>query len=122
LGKSELFLKKKQINFVKPKHFNIFVPMNYKLKTKVMKTIDFKKGTIINAGNFQVSIGTYNITDVAIFSKHTGKFVQFKNIKKGSKLSKLKRKFKLWLDSDNEFTFRFMQPETTIELIKFLKK
>jgi hypothetical protein len=77
---------------------------------------------LINAGNFQVSIGTYDITDVAIISKNNGKFVQFKNIQKGGKLSKVKRKFKLWLNSNEEFTFERMQPETTIELINFLKK
>ena len=87
-----------------------------------MTNTDLKKGMLINAGNFQVSIGTFKITDVAIISKSTGKFVEFKNIVKGSKLSKVKRKFKLWLNSNETFTFEFMQPETTIELIKFLKK
>ena len=87
-----------------------------------MTNTDLKKGMLINAGNFQVSIGTFNITDVAIISKSTCKFVEFKNIQKGGKLSKVKRKFKNFINSKDTFTFQFMQPETTIELIKFLKK
>jgi hypothetical protein len=87
-----------------------------------MEKSDLKKGMLINAGNFQVSIGTYNITDVAIISKSTGKFVEFKNIVKGGKLSKVKRKFKRNLNSSEEFAFGNMQPDTTIELINFLKK
>jgi hypothetical protein len=80
------------------------------------------KGKKINAGNFIVSIGCYDITDVAIISKHTGNFVEMKNICKGGKLSKVKRKFKTWFNSYETFTFQFMQPETTLELINFLKK
>ena len=87
-----------------------------------MEKSDLKKGMLINAGNFQVSIGTYDITDVAIISKNNGKFVEFKNIRKGGKLSKVKRKFKSNLNSNDAFTFQFMQPTTTIELINFLKK
>ena len=87
-----------------------------------MEKTELKKGMLINTGNFQVSIGTHNITDVAIISKSTGKFVEFKNIVKGGKLSKVKSKFKSNLNSNETFTFQFMQPETTIELIKFLKK
>lgn len=87
-----------------------------------MEKSDLKKGMLINAGNFQVSIGTYNITDVAIISKSSGNFVEFKNIVKGGKLSKVKSKFKLWLNSKETFTFQNMQPETTIQLINFLKK
>jgi len=87
-----------------------------------MEKSDLKKGMLINAGNFQVSIGTHDITDVAIISKSSGKFVEFKNIQKGGKLSKVKNKFKSNLNSKETFTFERMQPETTIELINFLKK
>jgi hypothetical protein len=88
-----------------------------------MKNTDtIQKKALINAGNFKVSIGTHEITDVAIISKHTGKFVEIKNIRRGGKLSKVKRKFKHWLNSNEHFTFQFMQPETTLELIAFLKK
>jgi hypothetical protein len=87
-----------------------------------METSDLKKGMLINAGNFQVSIGTNDITDVAIISKHSGKFVEMKNIRKGGKLAKVKSKFKTNLNSKETFTFQFMQPTRTIELINFLKK
>lgn len=80
------------------------------------------KGTQISAGNFIVSIGAFNTEDVAIFSKHTGDFCQFKNIKKGGKLAKVKRKFKNNLNSKSSFSFGFMQPETTKKLIDFLKQ
>ena len=85
-----------------------------------MKTLE--KGMVIKAGNFIVSIGSFNITDIAIISKSTGDFVKFKNIKKGGKLAKIKRKFKNNINSDTTFTFSFMQPDTTAELIKFLNK
>ena len=81
-----------------------------------------KKQALIKAGNFLVAIGADKITDVAIISKSTGDFVKFKNIRKGGKLAKAKRKFKRWLNSDETFTFEFMQPEATLELINFLKK
>jgi hypothetical protein len=87
-----------------------------------MENSDLKKGMLINAGNFQVSIGTFDIRDVAIISKHTGNFVEMKNIRKGGKLAKVKNRFKSNLNSKETFTFQFMQPTTTIELINFLKK
>ena len=77
--------------------------------------------TLHNAGNHEVSIGK-TITEVAVFSKHTGHFVEFKNIRKGSKLAKVKRKFKSFLNSGETLTFSHMQPETTKELINLLKK
>jgi hypothetical protein len=81
-----------------------------------------EKGTVIKAGNFIVSIGSFNITEIAIISKSTGDFVKFKDIKKGGKLAKVKRKFKENLNSETTFTFSFMWPDTIAELIKFLKK
>jgi hypothetical protein len=94
-----------------------------KFKTiKKMENSDLKKGMLINAGNFQVSIGTFDIRDVAIISKSNGKFVEMKNIRKGGKLAKVKNRFKSNLNSKETFTFQFMQPTTTIELINFLKK
>lgn len=83
--------------------------------------MEINKNSLINAGNFLVSIGTHKITHIAIISKHTGEFVKIKDIKRGGKLSKVKRKFKTWLNSDETFTFEFMEPEITKELIKFLK-
>jgi len=86
-----------------------------------METSLIKKNTLINAGNFQVSIGS-DIGMVAIISKNTGNFVEMKNIRKGGKLAKIKSKFKTNLNSKETFTFEFMTPEKTIELINFLKK
>ena len=87
-----------------------------------MKTLteQIEKNTLINAGNFKISIGR-EITEIAILSKGTGDFCKFSDIKKGGKLAKTKRKFKLWLCSGEQFFFSFMQPTTTIELIKFLR-
>jgi hypothetical protein len=86
-----------------------------------METLAIKQNTLINAGNFQISIGS-DIGDVAIISKHTGNFVEMKNIRKGGKLAKIKNRFKTNLNSKETFTFQFMQPATAIELINFLKK
>lgn len=90
-----------------------------------MQEIKIKKGSLINAGNFQVSIGIHDSTDIAIISKHTGNFVMVKNIKKGGKLAKVKRKFKLPVSGSKEFdsfNWQFMSNEKTIELINFLRK
>lgn len=84
--------------------------------------IEIKKNQQINAGNFLVSIGTYNETDVAIYSKSSGEFVKFKSINKSKKLKKIKRVFKAWLNSDETFTFQFMPENITIDLIKILRK
>jgi hypothetical protein len=87
-----------------------------------MKAIEIKQKSLINAGNFLISIGTHEITEIAIISKSTGEFCRFSNIKKGGKLSKVKRKFKTWINSDETFTFSHMTKERTLELIEFLKK
>ena len=80
-----------------------------------------QKNQIIKAGNFLVSIGTYNTTDIAIISKFTGEFVKFKDIRKGGKLEKLKRKFKQNLCSTETFNFSFVQPDKLKEIVTFLK-
>ena len=87
-----------------------------------MKPIEIKKNTLIPAGNFFVSIGTYKETDVAIFSKSSGEFCQFKHIRKGGKLAKVKRKFKINLCSGTEFCFSFLSKEDTLKLIEMLRK
>jgi len=84
-----------------------------------METQEITRGRLIKAGNHLVSIGTLKVEDVAIISKHTGEFARIGNA--GKKLKRIKRKFKTWLNSDETFTFSFMTPETTIELIKTLK-
>tara|TARA_R110000787_G_scaffold278198_1_gene387834 strand:- start:31 stop:309 length:279 start_codon:yes stop_codon:yes gene_type:complete len=89
------------------------------LKTNKMKNQDFELGQEISVGNFIVSIGAFNKRDVAIFSKSTGKFCEFKHA--GNKLKKVKRVFKTWLNSNETFTFSFMTKNITEELIKNLK-
>lgn len=84
-----------------------------------MKNQDFEKGQEIIVGNFIVSIGIFNAREVAIFSKATGKFCEFKHA--GKKLNKIKRNFKTWLNSNETFTFSFMTKDITEELIENLK-
>lgn len=86
-----------------------------------MKTIEIKKDAQINAGSFIVSIGTYNTGDVAIISKSSGEFSKLKDIRKGGKLAKVKRRFKRELNNRETFNFQFMTEEKTLELIKLLK-
>lgn len=87
-----------------------------------MKTTieDIQENTMHRAGRFEVSVGMTK-TEVAIFSLGTGDFITIGNLRKGSKATKAKRKFKTWLNSDTTLTFSGMQPETTVELINFLK-
>lgn len=87
-----------------------------------METIEIKKSTLIDVGNFYISIGIYDTTEIAIVSKSTGKICMFYYIKRGGKLAKVKRKFKQWLNSNEYFTFSGMSETTTLELIAFLKK
>lgn len=86
-----------------------------------MKTIEIKKATMIPAGNYRVSIGTYSTGDVAIFSNHTGEVCKFKDIRKGGKLAKIKRMFKGSICSTDSFFFSFMTEERTHKLIQLLK-
>jgi hypothetical protein len=79
-----------------------------------------QENKILNCGNYLVSISTYKSTDVAIVSKFTREFVQFKNIRKKSKLEKIKNKFKKYLCSDTELYFSFKQEDKVEELIKLL--
>ena len=71
----------------------------------------FQKGQQINAGNFIVSIGTFDTQDVAIISKKSGDFVKLKQAKVSKKLRKIKRLHKLWLNNHDTFNFQFM-PDT----------
>ena len=79
------------------------------------------KGQQISAGNFIVSIGSFTTTEVAIFSKSSGKFVELKMTKRSKKLKKIKRKFKTWLNSESTFTFSHFTPEKVGELVTELK-
>lgn len=81
-----------------------------------------EKSTLIPCGHVSISIGTYSTSNVAIVSKHSGEFCQFKHIVKGGKLVKIKRKFKGHLTSTTEFCFGHMSDADILELIKMLKK
>ena len=88
-----------------------------------MKTLEIKieKATLINCGSFQLSIGTHSTSEIAIISKSSGEFCRFKDIKKGGKLSKIKRKFSGRLCSTTDFCFSFMREQDTLDLIAMLK-
>jgi hypothetical protein len=86
-----------------------------------MKNLEIKKGTLISAGNHLVSIGKYDKSDVAILSKHTGKFVKLERTKTNNKLKKVKRLFFYALNNDTDFVFEFLTDDKTRELISILK-
>ena len=81
----------------------------------------FTKATLINAGNFQVSIGTFSSSEIAIISKSSGNFVNLEQIKTSKRLRKVKRLLKSNINSDSTFTFSFMQDDQIDKLIQILK-
>ena len=88
----------------------------------MIKEIQIKKGNIFPCGNYLISIGISTETDIAIFSKSTGEVCKFKNIRKGGKLHKIKRKFSKYLVSGEAFYFAYMYENTVKELVSELKK
>lgn len=85
--------------------------------------MEIKKATLINAGNYQVSVGTYSTGEIAIISKSSGEFVRLEHLpKKGGVLRKIKRKFKIYLNSEETLTFSHLPESMTLEMIKMLKK
>jgi hypothetical protein len=84
-------------------------------------TIEIKKGTLIKCKGFDISIGTHDTSDIAIISHSSGDFAKFADIRKGGRLAKIKRKFKLWLCSQDDFCFSFMPNDITLQLIQMLK-
>jgi len=81
----------------------------------------FTKAILINAGNFQVSIGTFSSSEIAIISKSSGNFVNLEQIKTSKRLRKVKRLLKSNINSDSTFTFSFMQDDQIDKLIQILK-
>jgi len=83
----------------------------------------FNKKDFFSAGNFMVSIGIHKTSEVALFSKTTGHFVNMnkQNLKRSKTLRKVKRELKSWLNADNTFTFSHMTPDTTNKLVQILK-
>ena len=82
--------------------------------------IEIKKDTLIKAKGFDISIGI-TTDEVALISHSTGDFARFKDIRKGGRLSKIKRVFKHCLCSDTDFFFRFMTRDDIFKLINILK-
>ncbi len=77
------------------------------------------KGKQIKAGNYTISIGSFDVTDVALISNYTGKFVKFKDIpKRNSKLKRIKNhpKLKLWLCSNNDLVWQWLS-DSQVQLI-----
>jgi hypothetical protein len=85
-----------------------------------MKPQEIKTNTIIRAKGIDISIGR-EIHQVALISQWNGNVVTFKSIKKGGRLAKIKRKFKLYLVSNEDFFFERMYAGDIMELIKMLK-
>lgn len=86
-----------------------------------MKTTEFKRGTIIKAGNFLISIGTFRTSEIAILSAYSHEFIKQERAKTNKKLSKAKRIFKNNLNCYNNFCFRSFTDDMTNELILILK-
>lgn|SRR5574343_62135 len=84
--------------------------------------LEIKKGALIPAGNYFVSIGTYDTFEVAIISKRSGEFFRLKDARKGGILMSIKYRFRINLNSKETFTFSGMLDSKTIELINLLKK
>ena len=87
-----------------------------------MTQLNLSLGQQINAGNHIISVGSFDTTEIAIFSKHTGKFIKFKDIpKKNSPLNKIKLRFKHFLCSETDLVFSHLQSDGVKEIIKILK-
>ncbi len=82
--------------------------------------MQFKKNTLVNAGNHHISIGRDG-HQVAICSNATGDFVDLKRTKTNKRLRKAKRELKLWLVDENRFFFERMSTENIQRLIEILK-
>jgi hypothetical protein len=83
--------------------------------------IEIKPETLIKAKGFHISIGK-RADQIALISNFTGDFASFNNIKKGGKLSKIKRKFRRNLSSTNHFFFEGMNENDVKDLLKILNK
>ena len=87
-----------------------------------MNNLKLKLGQQIPAGNHIISVGSFDTHDIAIISKHTGTFVQFKDIpKKGSPLNKIKLRFKNFLCSNKDLVFQHLWADDVQQIIQILK-
>ncbi len=80
-----------------------------------------KRGQLINAGNFLVSIGSFSTSDVAIISKHNGRFVKLSQTKRSKKLRTIKRLFNTWINNNTTFNFQFVTDDITSQIIAILR-
>ena len=76
--------------------------------------------TTHRAGNHMVSIGRDG-HQLAILSLNTGDFVELKRTKTNKLLRKVKREFKLFLVSEEQFFFERMREEDMERVIEILK-
>lgn len=84
-----------------------------------MKQIELKPNTTIRCKGFDISIGREK-HQIALISQSTGEFTPFKAIKKGGRLEKIRRKFRMHLSSSESFFWEFMTESDTRALIKML--
>ena len=82
---------------------------------------NFKKGTLISAGNHLISIGTFNTSEIAILSPFTMEFTKLERTKTNKRLKKAKKIFKSFIACDTTFCFRHFTDDMTNELISILK-
>lgn len=84
-----------------------------------MKIQEIKINTLIKTKGFDISIGK-ELHQIALFSQSSGEPACFKSIKKGGRLSKIKRKFKNRLCSSTHFFFERMDIEEIHQLFSIL--
>lgn len=82
--------------------------------------MNLTKNTTLRAGNHIVSIGRDG-HQLAIISINTGEFVELKRTKTNKRLRKIKREFKLFLVSEEQFFFERMSNEQQLRVIEILR-
>ena len=82
--------------------------------------MNLTKNTTHKAGNHIVSIGRDG-HQLAILSLNTGDFVELKRTKTNKLLRKIKRDFKLFLVSEEQFFFERMSNDQQLRVIEILK-
>ena len=85
-----------------------------------MTHTEIKPNTSIRTKGFDISIGI-ETHQIALFSQSNGEPASFKSIRKGGRLSKIKRKFKNKLSSSTHFFFERMKIDELNCLLLILK-
>lgn len=91
------------------------------VSTNQIKMTTITPKTIIRAKGIDISIGSQS-HQIALISQHTDDFISFDSIRKGGRLSKIKRMFRTHLSSSTHFFFEGISQEGTEKLISILKK